>query len=88
MGRKYCDLREHLKNLEEAKANDHRKIGKEQDPRRRVARLEVEVRVPAELDARARARLEQAAETCPVATTLEGKVELPTRFLWGAAAVS
>ena len=50
---------------------------------RRVARLEVEIRVPAELEAGARAALERAALTCPVHKSLHPDVEIPVRFLWG-----
>lgn len=58
------------------------------DPARRVGKLEVVLRVPTELDEAARAELERAALGCPVARTLEGRVELPVRFEWGAAALS
>ena len=55
------------------------------DPARRIAGLEVVIRVPGELDQRARRVLERAALGCPVHTTLGGRVELPVRFEWAGA---
>ena len=51
------------------------------DPRR-IAELEVVIRVPGGHDERARAALERAAATCPVHATLDGKVAMPVRFEW------
>lgn len=57
------------------------------DPRA-IERIEVELDVPQELDADARAKLEETARTCPVARTLDGNVEMPLRIRWGAPAGS
>ena len=51
------------------------------DPRR-IAALEVVLRVPGGHDERARAALERAARTCPVHATLDGRVEIPVRIEW------
>jgi len=52
------------------------------DPARRIARLDVEIRVAGRHDQRARKTLERAASTCPVHRTLGDNVEIPVRFLW------
>lgn len=52
------------------------------DPGRRIAELEVVIRVPGDLDRRARRVLEKAALECPVHRTLGNRVELPVRFEW------
>ncbi len=56
---------------------------------RRVHRLVVDVRVPAEragaIPAEVRLRLEQAAETCPVRLSISPEVEVATRYVWGDA---
>lgn len=58
------------------------------DPVRRIARLEVTLRVPGEhLDAKARTALERAAMGCPVHATLGDQVEMPVTFDWSGAAV-
>lgn len=54
------------------------------DPVRRIARLEVEIRVPADLDEKARTALERAAHGCPVHATLGDRVEMPVTFRWGS----
>ncbi|MAF66378.1 MAG: osmotically inducible protein OsmC [Planctomycetes bacterium] len=54
------------------------------EPVRKIARLAVEVRVPGAFDEGARATLERAAATCPVAATLGGALEIDTRWRWGA----
>lgn len=51
------------------------------DPRR-IAELEVVIRVPGGHDERARTALERAAHGCPVHATLDGKVAMPVRFEW------
>ena len=56
------------------------------DPARRIGRLEVSIRVPAELDAKARETLEKTAHTCPVHKSLASNVEIPVAFAWGAGA--
>jgi putative redox protein len=56
------------------------------DPVRRIGRLEVSIRVPGELDAKARETLEKTAHTCPVHKSLAESVEIPVAFAWGAAA--
>lgn len=52
------------------------------DPVRRIARLEVVLRIPGEFDDRARRALEKAANGCPVHATLGASVEMPVRFEW------
>ena len=52
------------------------------DPVRRIARLEVEIRIPGAFDDKARAALEKAALNCPVHATLGATVEMPVRFEW------
>ena len=52
------------------------------DPVRRIARLEVELRIPGEFDSKARAALEKAALNCPVHATLGQTVEMPVSFQW------
>jgi putative redox protein len=54
------------------------------DPKRRIGRLEVEVRVPGLEDPAHRERLERAALTCPVHATLGDRVEMPVSFVWDA----
>lgn len=54
------------------------------DPKRRIGRLEVEVRVPGLEDSAHRERLERAALTCPVHATLGDRVEMPVSFVWEA----
>jgi putative redox protein len=56
------------------------------DPRRRVGALAVDVRVPAELEPEARALLEDVARHCPVAESLSPRIDVTTRFHWGARA--
>ena len=53
------------------------------DPLRRVGRLEVSIRIPAELDERARETLVKTAHTCPVHKSLAPSVEIPIEFAWG-----
>ncbi len=52
------------------------------DPVRRIARLEVELRIPGDFDDKARAALEKAALNCPVHATLGATVEMPVTFHW------
>jgi putative redox protein len=52
------------------------------DPVRRIAKLEVVLRIPGSFDARARQTLERTAHTCPVHTSLDSSVEIPVRFEW------
>lgn len=54
------------------------------DPIRRIARLEVTIKVPGDFDAKARAALEKAAHGCPVHATLGDRVEMPVTFVWDA----
>ena len=56
------------------------------EPRRRIGKLELVIRVPGELDDKARTILERAALTCPVHASLHPDVELPVRFEWIGAA--
>jgi putative redox protein len=55
---------------------------------RRVARLEVRIRVPrgAELADAARRALEHAAHHCPVRLSIHDALEVPVEFDWGGAA--
>lgn len=46
------------------------------DPRRRIGRLDVRLRLPPDLDERAWRTLEQAARTCPVAESLSDRLEV------------
>ena len=52
------------------------------DPVRRIARLEVTLRIPGSFDGKARAALEKAALGCPVHATLGSTVEMPVNFIW------
>ena len=52
------------------------------DPVRRIARLEVELRLPGPFDSKARTALEKAALGCPVHATLGANVEMPVTFHW------
>ena len=52
------------------------------DPVRRIARLEVELRIPGDFDRKARTALERAAMGCPVHATLGENVEMPVSFIW------
>lgn len=54
------------------------------DPVRRIGKLELTVRMPAGLDAKAREALERTAHTCPVSKSLAPNVELPMTFEWDA----
>ncbi len=54
------------------------------DPVRRIAKLEVKIRMPEKLDAAARAMLEKTAETCPVQKSISTAIEVPMVFEWGA----
>lgn len=49
-------------------------------PPRRIAKLAVELEMPAGLDAAHRAKLEEIARTCPVALSLSKEIELPIVF--------
>jgi putative redox protein len=54
-------------------------------PPRRIARLEVAIRVPRDVTARVqegRAELEHAANTCPVRLSLLDAIEVPVAFDW------
>ncbi|HKO93363.1 MAG TPA: OsmC family protein [Polyangiaceae bacterium] len=53
-------------------------------PLRRIAQLEVGIRVPhgAEISAAGRAVLEHAARTCPVRLSILEAIEVPLRFDW------
>jgi uncharacterized OsmC-like protein len=52
---------------------------------RRIARLTVELDMPAGLSPAQRERLEEMARTCPVALSLADSVELPMRFRYAEA---
>lgn len=53
------------------------------DPVRRIGKLALRIRVPADLDAQARETLEKAAFTCPVHKSLNPAIEIPVSFEWG-----
>lgn len=52
------------------------------DPPRRIARLSARIVMPRPLEAKPRLKLENAAKTCPVHQTLQGKVEMPIEFVY------
>ena len=54
------------------------------EPVRRIARLEVTIEVPHDLDEEARATLEEAARGCPVTASMGAEVEIPVTFRWGS----
>lgn len=58
------------------------------DPVRRIGKLELTLRMPTGLDAKAREILERTAHTCPVHKSLAPEVEKPMTFLWDAVSVS
>jgi putative redox protein len=58
------------------------------DPYRRVGALDVVVRMPNALEPAARAVLEEVAAHCPVAESLSPRIDVTTRFHWGAAAAA
>ncbi|MGE3165072.1 MAG: OsmC family protein [Planctomycetota bacterium] len=49
---------------------------------RRVGRLVVAFHLPAQLPVEARARIEQAAFTCPVHASLHPDIEIPVEFIY------
>ena len=53
------------------------------DPRRRIAKLAVVLRIPHEFGEEQRVILERAALTCPVHESLDARVEIPIQFQWG-----
>lgn len=52
------------------------------EPDRKIARLELEIRIPGTFDEGQRELLQRAAGTCPVSATLEGALEIRTRWEW------
>ncbi len=52
------------------------------DPKRRIGRLEVVLRLPASFDEKQRTTLEKVALTCPVHASLSEQMEIPVRFDW------
>lgn len=50
---------------------------------RRIARLPVEIRMPAGLGPDQRLKLERGALTCPVHRSLSPEIEIPVRFVYG-----
>ena len=55
-------------------------------PRRHIARLDLEITLPAALDANARKRLEQAAEGCPVHASLGPDTDVHVRIRYAPLA--
>ena len=53
-----------------------------QEPPRRIARLRVELHLPATLSAPDRALLERTAHTCPVALSLNPEIQQEVRFVY------
>lgn len=51
-------------------------------PPRRIAKLTLEITLPAALSAPHRARLEEIARTCPVSLSLSRDVEVPMQFVY------
>ncbi len=56
------------------------------DPKRRIAKLAVEIQVPQEFAPAEREVLERAAMTCPVHASLRPEVEIPVRVHWTGGA--
>lgn len=54
------------------------------DPARRVGRLDVHIRVPAEFDEPAREVLLAAARGCPVTNSVSDKIDVRLEISWGA----
>jgi len=52
------------------------------EPPRRIARLITRIVMPKGLTEPQKAKLEKAAQTCPVHQTLQGKVDLPIEFVY------
>jgi putative redox protein len=52
-------------------------------PRRRVGRLVVELRMPGDLPAEARPRLEEIARGCPVAASIHPDTQVDLSLHWG-----
>lgn len=52
------------------------------EPPRKIARLTLEIELPAALSAEHRSRLEAIARSCPVALSLSPALELPMRFAY------
>jgi len=52
------------------------------DPDRRIGKLVVELRIPGTFDPKQRAVLEKTALTCPVAQSLNPRIEVPVTFHW------
>jgi len=50
---------------------------------RRIERLDVQIRVPLQLDDKVRVALEKAAMGCPVHATLGSNVQMDVSFEWG-----
>ena len=53
-----------------------------QTPPRRIARLPVEIRIPAHLSEEDRNRLISAADLCPVKQSLNPDIEIPITWHW------
>jgi len=51
---------------------------------RRIERLDVQIRVPLQIDDKVRVALEKAAMGCPVHATLGGNVQMDVSFEWRA----
>ncbi len=54
-------------------------------PPRRIARLEVEIRLPIPAEHKDRALLEAAALSCPVHQSLHPDIEMPVTFVYASA---
>jgi putative redox protein len=52
-------------------------------PPRRIARLAVNIHVPAKLSEEQKTKLREAAMTCPVHKSLQPDVAAPVEFTWG-----
>lgn len=51
-------------------------------PMRRIGKLGVKITVPAKLTEEQKAKLQQAALTCPVHKSLHPDVQMPVEFVW------
>ena len=52
-------------------------------PPRKIQRLTSRIRMPQDLSAENREKLERAAITCPVKRSLDPTIETPIEFIWG-----
>ena len=58
------------------------------DPKRRISKLDVHIRVAGDFDEATRKKLEDAALNRPVYHSVNPRIEIPVRIDWNSAAVS